>query len=165
MRSCILRNRPKPQKHRPADPNQNPPRDKFFARALDKPISAEAFARSVRVALGHGSANDEGLRSRLAKVFPDLFEENFSPSVQQTMFLTNGDYFDKLVAESPLLKDLVKIENPVKLVEDSFQKILSRSPDELEKSRAMNYVKAKDSDSIRQFVWALITGAEFRINH
>jgi len=150
---------------RPADPNQNPPQDKFFARALDKPLSAEAFARSLRVALGHSTADDEGLRSRLAKIFPDLFEENFSPSVQQTMFLTNGDYFDKLIAESPLLRDLVKIENPEKLVEDTFQKILSRSPDEVEKSRAMNYVKAKDSDSIRQFVWALVTGAEFRINH
>ena len=67
---------------RPADPNQNPPQDKFFARALDKPLSAEAFARSLRVALGHGSANDEGLRSRLAKIFSDLFEENFSSSVQ-----------------------------------------------------------------------------------
>lgn len=150
---------------RPADPTKNPPLDKFFARALDKPLSAESFARSLRVALGHGSANDEGLRSRMAKVFPDLFEENFSPSVQQTMFLTNGDYFDKLIAESPLLRDLIKLENPEQLVEDAFQKILSRSPDETEKSRALNFIKIKDSPSIRQFTWALITGAEFRINH
>ncbi|MGC6465618.1 MAG: DUF1549 domain-containing protein [Akkermansiaceae bacterium] len=150
---------------RPADPNQNPPQDKFFARALDKPLSAEALARSLRVALGHGSAEDEGLRSRLAKVFPDLFEENFSPSVQQTMFLTNGDFFDKLIAESPLLRDLSQIENPEQLVETTFQRILSRFPDEVEKSRAMNYIKAKDPNSIRQFAWALLTGAEFRINH
>ena len=81
------------------------------------------------------------------------------------MFLTNADYFDKLLAESPLVRDLVKIEEPQKLVEDTFQKILSRSPDEVEKSRAMNYVKVKDAISIRQFAWALLTGAEFRINH
>jgi len=81
------------------------------------------------------------------------------------MFLTNGDYFDKLIAESPLLRDLIKLENPEQLVEDAFQKILSRSPDETEKSRALNFIKIKDSPSIRQFTWALITGAEFRINH
>ncbi|MEN8774992.1 MAG: DUF1549 domain-containing protein [Akkermansiaceae bacterium] len=150
---------------RPTGPSPIPPQDKFFTRALDKPLSAESLARSLRVALGHGSTDDEGLRSRLATIFPDLFEENFSPSVQQSMFLTNGGYFDELIADSPLLKDLAKIKNLEQLVEEIFQKILSRSPDELEKSRAMNYVEVQDLNSIHQLTWALLTSAEFRINH
>ena len=142
-----------------------PPQDAFFARALDKPLSAEALARSLRIALGHESSEDEPLRSHFATIFPDLFEENFSPSVQQTMFLTNGDLFDKLIAESPLLKDLGNLHSPEELVEQSFQSILSRPPDAEEKERSLSFVKARDHSSISQFIWALITSAEFRINH
>ncbi|YCM42886.1 DUF1549 domain-containing protein [Verrucomicrobiaceae bacterium 227] len=150
---------------RPATTAGNPPQDSFFARSLDKPLSAEALARSLRIALGHDSSHDEGLRSHLAKIFPDLFEENFSPSVQQSMFLTNGDFFNKLVADSPLLKRLVEIEDPPDLVHQAFQSILSREPDAEEKERSLSFLKAKDHSSIEQFCWALITSAEFRINH
>jgi hypothetical protein len=150
---------------RPALSASRPPLDSFFARALDKPLSAEALARSLRIALGHESPEDEALRSHLASIFPDLFEENFSPSVQQTMFLTNGDLFDKLIAESPLLRDLSNLESPEQLVEKTFQSILSRPPDAEEKERSLPFVKAKNHSSIAPFIWALITSAEFRINH
>lgn len=150
---------------RPADPSQNPPLDSFFARALDKPLSAEALARSLRIALGHDSAENEDLRAALARVFPDLFAENFSPSVQQTMFLTNGEFFDQLLVDSPLLERLVALENPDVVVLEAFQSILARAPDDEERPRVLSFINAKDPDSIRQFCWALITGAEFRINH
>ena len=150
---------------RPALSASNPPQDLFFARALDKPLSAEALTRSLRVALGHDSANDDALRAKLARIFPDLFEENFSPSVQQTMFLTNGKLFERLIADSPLLDKLKEIEDRQTLVRETFQNILSREPDEEEKQRSLSFVKAKDHSSIEQFCWALITSAEFRINH
>jgi len=150
---------------RPVTSAGNPPQVAFFTRALDKPLSAEALARSLRIALGHGSGDDEGLRSRLAKIFPDLFEENFSPSAQQSMFLSNGDFFNKLVVDSPLLNRLVEIEDPQMVVQEAFQNILSREPDPEEKERSLSFIKAKDHSSIEQFCWALITSAEFRINH
>lgn len=150
---------------RPALSAGQPPLDSFFARALDKPLSAEALTRSLRIALGHENPNDEALRSRLAKTFPDLFAENFSPSVQQTMFLTNGDLFGKLIADSPLLDQLKEIEDPNTLVLEAFKSILSRQPDEEEKQRSLTFLKAKDHSSIEQFCWALITSAEFRLNH
>lgn len=150
---------------RPVDPSKNPQQEAFFTRALDKPLSAEALARSLRIALGHGSPNDKDLRNRLAKVFPDLFAENFSPSVQQTMFLTNGDFFNGLLLDSPLLNRLLEIESPQTVVREAFQNILSRYPDDTEEERALSFIKAKDHPSIEQFCWALITGAEFRINH
>jgi len=150
---------------RPLTSAGNPPQNAFFTRALDKPLSAEALARSLRIALGHGSANNEGLRSRLARIFPDLFEENFSPSVQQSMFLTNGDFFNKLIVDSPLLNRLAEIEDPQIVVQEAFQNILSRNPDPEEKERSLAFIKAKDHSSIEQLCWALITSAEFRINH
>ena len=150
---------------RPADQTANPPLDHLFARSLDKPLSAEVLARSIRTSLGHDPSRDQELRSRFTKLFPDLFEENYSPTVQQTMFLTNDRFFDQLIADSPLLKELLQIESPDDLVTIIFQRILTRLPDEVEKSRAMNYVRPNEESSIRQLVWALITGAEFRINH
>tara|TARA_B110000881_G_C18605571_1_gene539540 strand:+ start:4721 stop:6868 length:2148 start_codon:yes stop_codon:yes gene_type:complete len=150
---------------RPAPSASNPPLDSFFARSLDKPLSAEALARSVRITLGYDAPNDMDFRNRFAKIFPALFAENFSPSVQQTMSLTNGKFFNQLIADSPLLDKLKEIEDPQTLVRETFQNILSREPDNLEKERSLSFVKAKDHTSIEQFCWALITGAEFRLNH
>lgn len=161
----IAKSKPYQLDSRPAPSAGQPPLDSFFARSLDKPLSAEALTRSLRVALGHEKANDKALRNQLAKIFPDLFAENFSPSVQQTMFLTNGVLFDKLVAESPLLARLQTIESPLALVHEIFQTILSREPAPDELKRSLSFLKPKDKSSIQQFVWALITTPEFRLNH
>lgn len=142
-----------------------PPQESLFARALERPLSAEALARSLRVALDYPATNDEKLRLRFAKVFPDLFAETFSPSVQQTMFLTNGPLIDQLVRESPLVARLSNIEKQPVLVSEIFQVILSREPDASEADRARSFLKPGDPSSIRQFCWALLTSAEFRLNH
>ena len=81
------------------------------------------------------------------------------------MFLTNGDFFNGLLLDSPLLNRLLEIESPQTVVREAFQNILSRYPDDTEEERALSFIKAKDHPSIEQFCWALITGAEFRINH
>jgi len=161
----IAKSQPYQLDSRPAPSAGQPPLDSFFARALDKPLSAEAFTRSLRVALGHENPDDEALRNQLAKIFPDLFEENFSPSVQQTMFLTNGPLFDKLIAESPLLTRLVTIESPLALVHEIFQATLSREPDTSEIDRSLSFLSPKDKSSIQQFCWALLTSAEFRFTN
>lgn len=147
---------------RPAPSAGQPPLDSFFARALDKPLSAETFTRSLRVALGHEDPDDEALRSHIATILPDLFAENFSPSVQQTMFLTNAPLFDKIISESPLLSRLQNIENPQSLIYEIFQSVLSREPESSELERSLSFVKPKNKSSIQQFVWALLTSAEFR---
>jgi hypothetical protein len=147
---------------RPAPSAGQPPLDSFFARALDKPLSAETFTRSLRVALGHEDPDDETLRSHFATILPDLFAENFSPSVQQTMFLTNAPLFDKTISEAPLLSRLQKIENPQSLIHEIFQSVLSREPESSELQRSLSFVKPKNKSSIQQFVWALLTSAEFR---
>lgn len=150
---------------RPAPSSGRPPLDSLFARALEKPLSAESLARSLRVALEHEDPNDESLRRHLASIFPDLFAENFSPSVQQTMFLTNGPLVDQLIAGSPLLKRLTGIQSKRELAHEIFEVILSRPPDPSEMKRSIAFLKPGNSSSIQQFCWALITSAEFRMNH
>ena len=150
---------------RPAPSAGQPPLDSFFARALDKPLSAETFTRSLRVALGHENPNDETLRNHFAKILPELFADNFSPSVQQTMFLTNGPFFDKIISEGPLLSHLQNMKNPQALVHETFQSILSRAPEPIELERSLSFVDPNDKSSIQQFVWALLTSAEFRFTN
>lgn len=150
---------------RPASSAGQPPLDSFFARALDKPLSAETFTRSLRVALGHENPNDENLRNHLAVILPDIFADNFSPSVQQTMFLTNAPFFDKIIVDSPLISRLQDIENPQVLIHEIFQSVLSREPEPSELERSLSFVKPKKKSSIQQFVWALITSAEFRFTN
>lgn len=150
---------------RPAPSSGRPPLDSLFAQALEKPLSAESLARSLRIALEHQDPNDESLRRHLAGVFPDLFAETFSPSVRQTMFLTNGPLVDQLIAESPLLKRLVGIQSTRALAHEIFEVILSRTPDSSEMKRSLAFLKPGNSSSIQQFCWALLTSAEFRINH
>lgn len=142
-----------------------PPQASLFARSLERPLSAEALARSLRVALEYPETDDEKLHRRFARIFPDLFAETFSPSVQQTMFLTNGPIIDQLVRESPLVARLSNIGPPPALVSEIFQVILSREPDASEADRARSFLKPGDPSSIRQFCWALLTSAEFRLNH
>ncbi len=150
---------------RPAPSAGQPPLDSFFARALDKPLSAETFTRSLRVALGHENPNDETLRNHFVTILPDLFAENFSPSVQQTMFLTNAPFFDKIISEAPLLSRLQKIERPQTLIHEIFQSVLSREPEPSELERSLSFIKPKNKSSIQQFVWALLTSAEFRFTN
>lgn len=161
----IAKSKPYQLDSRPAPSAGQPPLDSFFARALDKPLSAEALTRSLRTALGHEEPNDKALRNHLAKIFPDLFAENFSPSVQQTMFLTNSPLFDKLLVESPLLARLQAIESPHALAHEIFQATLSRQPVPTELDRSLSFLRPKDKSSIQQFVWALLTTPEFRLNH
>ena len=150
---------------RPAPSAGQPPLDFFFARSLDKPLSAETFTRSLRVALGHENPNDETLRNHFAKILPELFADNFSPSVQQTMFLTNAPFFDKIISEGPLLSHLQNMKNPQALVHETFQSILSRAPEPIELERSLSFVDPNDKSSIQQFVWALLTSAEFRFTN
>ncbi|MGC6459764.1 MAG: DUF1549 domain-containing protein [Akkermansiaceae bacterium] len=150
---------------RPVPSSGRPPLDSFFARALEKPLSAESLARSLRVALEHDNSNDESLRRRLAGVFPELFAENFSPSIQQTMFFSNSPLFDQLIAKSPLLKRLTGIQSNRALAREIFEAILSRSPDSSEMKRSLAFLQPRNPASIQHFCWALITSAEFRMNH
>jgi hypothetical protein len=142
-----------------------PPLDSLFARALDKPLSAEVLARSLRTALEYPEAHDPGLRRHLAGVFPDLFADNFSPSVHQTLFLSNDPLIDQLIAGSPLVDRLKTIQSPQALVHEVFQVILARAPDAAESERATAFLTPGDSSSIEPFCWALLTAPEFRLNH
>ena len=101
--------------------------------------------------------------------YPDLFTEVFSPSVQQAMFATNGETIDGMLrkAELPLIKELSGIAINDAVVKKVFLAALGRTPESGEGERATEYLEQRSDrreEAIRQLLWALLSGAEFRMN-
>jgi hypothetical protein len=155
-----------------------PPAPELFARGLEKPLSAEQLYRSLLVASGRESdairvgqtADTEQLRQALIAAFPGLFEPEYNATLQQAMFLSNNPLFDALLQpkERNLTARLIELTSSAKRVDEAFVEILGRKPDDAERARAIAYLDARSErpeDGVRQLTWALLTGAEFLVNH
>ena len=143
-----------------------PPLDSLFARALDKPLSGEVLYRSMRVAAGHGTGADDSMRDAFVRIFPDMFAETYSPSVQQAMFITNGRIIDQLLSgNSPIIKRLSELPDANAITDEAFVQILGRHPRDDEEKKSAKFLTETSPDKIRQLCWALLASAEFRINH
>jgi hypothetical protein len=147
-----------------------PPAPELFARGLEKPLSAEALYRSLTVATGNQSADAEPLRQGLIVAFPSLFDVEYNATLQQAMFLTNNPMFDALLRPSGrnLTARLVELPTTAKRVETAFVEILGRMPDDAERIRAIAYLDGRSERpeaGVRQLTWALLTSAEFLLNH
>ncbi|HUY93372.1 MAG TPA: DUF1549 domain-containing protein, partial [Pirellulales bacterium] len=86
-------------------PSGDAPPAERFARAIEKPLSAEQLCRSLLVAAGHEpdaagnfpGQNDRPLRRELAAKLPDPFAEEYNATVGQGMFLSNSPLLDELL--------------------------------------------------------------------
>lgn len=157
-------------------PAENPPAQESFARGIDKPLPAEPLYRSILVALGSEAredgtvAQENTYRSEFVKTYPDIFAENFSPSVQQAMFAANGKVVEKILNSSdlPLAARLNERRDPEVIAEELFLAALGRLPDHEERGRTISYLAQRTDrrpSAIRQILWALFNSAEFRMNH
>jgi hypothetical protein len=153
-----------------------PPPPELFARGPEKPLSAEVLCRSLLVATGRDATNDkesadtEALRQALIVAFPSLFEVEYNATLQQTMFLTNNPLLDAMLRPSGqnLTARLVQLPTSAQRVRTAFVEILGRTPDNAEQARAIAYLDARSERpeaGVRQLTWALLTSAEFLLNH
>jgi mono/diheme cytochrome c family protein len=152
------------------------PAPELFARGPEKPLSAEVLYRSLLVATGEGTPTDaraastEPLKQALITAFPSLFDDEYNATLQQTMFLTNSPQLAALLqpAGENLTSRLVQMTSNTKRARAAFVDVLGRSPDEGELARAVAYLDARSErpeDGVRQLTWALLTSAEFLLNH
>jgi hypothetical protein len=149
-----------------------------FARALDKPLSAETLYRSMLIASGKisvedGRAPDIELDTpdayRFTTVFPDLFPQEKMSNLKQALFLTNSPVVDALLepAEGNTSARLVAVKDEKELVERAFDVVFGRAPDEAELGESIAYLEARRDrrqDGVKQLLWAMMTSAEFRMN-
>ena len=123
----------------------NPPSPELFARAVEKPLSAEQLCRSLLVATTGQAPNAEGqfpgrnerpLRRTLAANLTDLFAEDYNASVSQGMLLSNSPLVDELLQPKPnnTAGRLAALASPEARVEQAFLIVLGRPPDDEEKA-------------------------------
>jgi hypothetical protein len=148
----------------------------LFARGLEKPLSAEVLCRSLLAATGHDAAGDDALpqadalRQALMVPFPSAPAVEYNATLQQAMFLTNNPLFDDLLKPSGknLTVRLLGLPNNAAIAREAFLEVLGRSPDHDEEARAVAYLDARSERpeaGVRQLEWALLTSAEFLLNH
>jgi hypothetical protein len=148
---------------------ENAPAPQTFAAAMEKPLMAEAIARSARIASGR-APDDTTLRQTFAETFPDVLPRVTRATVQQAMLLANGQAFSALykpeAGNAPeLLAALPSLEDRVR---QAFQFALTRDPDPEELAHGVEFLGArleKPREAAGQLLWALAAGPEFLTNH
>jgi mono/diheme cytochrome c family protein len=150
-----------------AGPNAPPP--DAFAAAAEKPLTAEAIARSARIASGR-SPDDDALRRALVDRFPDVLPRTPRSTIQQAMFLANGDAIAALFKPAPdtAATRLAALPTPADRVREAFRLALLRDPDADELAHGIAFLQAhtdKPAEAVGQLLWALVAGPEFLTNH
>ena len=148
------------------------PTPQTFSYHIVKPISAEAFSKSVLIAMGHFPDNDgkfkkvdaEKIRREFAVKFPDLFPEVYSPTVQQALYLSNNKTIEELfISDDNVTLSIIKEQaSNVNKVKESFKLILGREPNTEEIEEGTKFLE-RGKNSLNQLCWALVSGSEFRM--
>jgi hypothetical protein len=165
-------------------PGAERPSPSTFAVASPRPLSPRQMAVSMRLACadpelfgdGAGGAELEGRIEeieRSARGLVSHFEEpgdNFQGSVDEALALSNSPQVARelLAAGSERLIDrLMKLGSDRERIDLACWNVLSRAPDDDEAAALAAYLEARADraeEGLRQMVWALIAGAEFRFN-
>jgi hypothetical protein len=153
-----------------------PPADSY-ACAMEKPLSAEVFARSMLIATGNEPNTEREFSAfeidRVQRVFADVYADVFPiesvSSPRQAIFLANNTTVDALVKSSSTnaLSRLATLDDKTR-ARELFARVLGREPDKDELKRAVDYLRGHSHEpgaATRQLLWALVAGAEFRFNH
>lgn len=145
-----------------------------FARALEKPLSAEQYFRSFVEVMGPPEvtaalANPrEKVRQAFLRQFPDLFAAEYNATLQQALFLSNSPLVDGLLEPEGgnLTTQLGQIEAPRERARAAIRSVLGRDPERDELAEATAYLASRPAESgTKQLLWALLTSAEFQTNH
>jgi len=117
-----------------------------------------------------GNPDTESLRQALIVAFPGLFDVEYNATLQQSMFFTNSPLFEAMLKPSGenLNARLLKLPTNQEKVKMAFIEILGREPDNSELAGAVAYLDARNDRAeagVRQMTWALLTSAEFLLNH
>jgi hypothetical protein len=172
-------------------PPGKPVAEDRFAVALLRPLSAEQLAWSLlqatgvadveRKALGK-NADEAALRAKLAGSIAAVVATfggppgrpasmDFEPSLEKTLFLTNGSRVRSWLTPSPagnLTGRLARLTDPAAVADELYLSILTRRPSEEECRVVANHLKDRIADrdaALQELAWALLTSVEFHFNH
>ena len=155
------------------------PADEAFARAIEKPLSAEQLARSLILAAGPRKADAKSpaasvtvdptsLQRALVRDFPNLFAPEYNATLQQALFLSNSPVLESMLQprSGNLAERLAGLADDSTRVKTAFEAVLGRNPDRDELRASVAYLQEHPGQGgWSQFLWALLSGAEFQVNH
>jgi hypothetical protein len=136
-----------------------------FARALERPLTAEQIARSWRMACGL-PPDDDALRREVIAAMPDVMPRDYNATFQQAQFLAESRELVKLLEPAPgnTVERLAQIEDDQSRVREAFMAVFQRWPDSEEQVQSLAFLAAQaDSPNggVGDLLWALVTSAEF----
>lgn len=155
----------------PKSPGQTAPPANSFASALDKPLSAEQLASSILVATGNFPGTDEKheeLRHAISQKFPDFMPVVYNPSLEQALFWSNSPVIDELLKphENNTAARMLAEKSAEARVKMAFQAVLGREPQESEMAELKEIAFSSGSEAgVKNLLWALLSSAEFQLNH
>jgi hypothetical protein len=152
------------------------PAPETFARTLDKPLTAEQLFRTLVVATGNqpdkdgkiAGVSERDLRYAFIAQFPDLFPAEYNATLSQAMFLSNSPLLDPLLNPrgENLAARLTAENNPEARVRRAFNAVFAREPDREELRECITYLAGRSSEAgVKQLLWAMLSSAEFQLNH
>jgi hypothetical protein len=153
-----------------------PAAQETFARALDKPLTAEQLFRTLLVATGNppdkegkiAGRSERELRHAFIRQFPDLFPPEYNATLSQAMFFANSPLFDPLLAPRAdnLAARLVTEADAEARVRRAFAAVFAREPDRDELRECATYLAKRSPEAgVKQLLWAMLSSAEFQLNH
>jgi mono/diheme cytochrome c family protein len=159
---------------RPRDGKPAP--DDAFARALEKPLSAEQLFQSLLVATGSApdkngkiaGQDEKSLRRAFVAQFPDLFAPDYNATLQQALFLSNSPLFDQLLAPAGGNLSARLLGQPARneRARLAIRAVFGREPDAAELTEANRYLASRSPEAgVKQLLWALVSSTEFAVNH
>lgn len=136
-----------------------------FAAAIERPLTGEQLARSWRVVAGL-AAEDDGLRRKVTAALPEVLPREYAATWQQAQFLSGTEALAELLrAEvSPTVARLSALPSVDERVGVAFLEVCGRLPDAEERERSVQFFVEYEGDvsaAVRDFLWALMTSAEF----
>ncbi len=161
----------------------NRPDAEWFAVANTQPLSRYQYAHSLKLASMNPDQFSPDHAEQRAEQLKRLYAENsfaaeldqpihdFQVSTTEALLFSNSDRINKdLLSENKntLVGKLNSLENDQQRIELACWTILSRPPDEQERSILAAYLAARKNrqlEGIQQLVWTLLTSTEFRFNH
>ncbi len=146
------------------------PLPETFARSIERTLSAEQLLRSLKIATGaktDDSSSDEVERAFIA-VFPEVMQETYNPSLQQALFLSNSPILDTMLtpADANTTARLLTLKSAQAQVREAFVTVLGRLPDASEQKQCQALLAGSPPErGVKDLLWALLTSAEFKVNH
>lgn len=161
--------------------SESSPNPALFAVARLKPLTPMQYATSLKIAgtdpetfkklaPNQLESHLEGIENSARGLAPIFAQpgEDFQIGVNEALLFSNSDRITReVIADNGLLSRLKELKEPAKQIPVLVRTIHNREPSEAETKAITDYLVRRNDrpvEALRQVIWALLAGAEFRFN-